>query len=181
MRRPKKKKIELVEEEPKELDESEETTCNDPAASSHEEVHAAEAETGACVETSADVPMTPIEREQVVAEAAYLAECEVFVEAEKQQKKADAAYDLAVRIAKAKMNRLEANVKRAAPTSAWKYIEKWYMWELEVAVARSKALMAPVIAAEQSERATRCLVNTKTLEINRLRRELRSLKKRKNS
>ena len=171
MRRPKKKKVELIDEEPEEPFEADgnEQAAVDPAPSTGNTEEAVE---------SAMVPEPPgkARREQALIE--HEAAGELFVEAELNYAKQLAACNRIGRLNAERLARFECGVKRAKPSRAWRWIEKWYKWQLEQCEALKALGNARAEVAEASELALTALANMKTLEIERLRRELRRYKRR---
>ena len=92
-----------------------------------------------------------------------------------QQKLADALREekMRQRLREAKWKRWNAAEKRKEPPSATLQLERAYKMIIDRMEAERKVATARWLAAEADFEANACELNVKTLEINRLRRELR--------
>ena len=170
MPRPKKKKVVLLEEEPEELLMSKDDDTAKDEVPSPTDVTKLEPEPQA-------VPESPGKRQRLEAEDDYKFACEeasvaAVVLAEQKSK-----FLCAERLYQAKMKRWDAAERRKERPSAILQLERLYKSKIQLMEAQMATMAAQLVMEEADGAAFACHINVKTLEINRLRREVRRYKK----
>ena len=172
MPRPKKKKVVLLEEEPEELlmSKDDDTAKDEVPSASPTDVTKLEPEPQA-------VPESPGKRQRLEAEDDYKFACEeasvaAVVLAEQKSKLL-----CAERLYQAKMKRWDAAERRKERPSAILQLERLYKSKIQLMEAQMATMAAQLVMEEADGAAFACHINVKTLEINRLRREVRRYKK----
>jgi len=168
--RPKKKKVVLIVEEPEEAFEEEESEAAAANPSST-------TDTKDSVISSLAVPESP--GKLLREEASQLNDDAVhdMCEAENVAQEADTQLQIALRLYKVKMKRLDVYERKKSRYSPYTHLDRIYKARTELDSARLACSEGWRDAAEAEARAMATLVNVKTLEIARLKRELRRCKR----
>ena len=169
MPKAKKQKVVLVEEEAEEVG----IIDGDEAV---EVEHTSPTDIKELKPDSSGVPESP--GKQLRAEAAEDLEFTLEQAAERRVELSMALADLAVheRLQEVRFKRWDAAERKKEKPSALAQLEKMYKMQVADLKLRAKVTAARLAAEDASNTYHMCLVNVKTLEINRLRRELRRYK-----
>ena len=170
MPRPKKKKVVLLEEESEELPMAADDNGAEDGVPSPTDIKELELEPPA-------VPESPGKQQRLEAEDDYKFACEeasvaAVVLAEQKSKLL-----CAERLYQAKMKRWDAAERRKERPSAILQLERLYKSKIQLMEAQMATMAAQLVMEEADGAAFACHINVKTLEINRLRREVRRYKK----
>ena len=164
--RPKKQKVVLIAEEPEEASEEQKiaAVASDLSATN---------DTKDSVTSSSAVLESPNKQLREEAADDYKFACEeasvaAVVLAEQKSKLL-----CAERLYQAKMKRWDAAERRKERPSAILQLEKLYKSKIQLMEARMATMAAQLVMEEADGAAFACHLNVKTLEINRLRREVR--------
>ena len=174
--RPKKKKFVRVEEEPEEVPSIEED------ANGAEE-HVAENDkenmgsSGSGARQACVGPDSPGKLQRAEAEADWRFALEAAAKSARQLMEAESEHRMRARLRAAKMKRWDAAERRKEKPSAVLQLERAYKMQIDAIEAAAKVTAARCELEAADGAAFACELNVKTLEINRLRRELRMYRK----
>lgn len=169
--RPKKKKVLILEEAPEDgsKDEVDVAAAAEPSCSTDNKIEEV---------VHADPPNSPGKELRERASIRYDEAAIDMAEAGINMRKAEAKVARAERLNTERLKRWDAAQKREPPPDAVDELEKLHEYRYKLAMEYLSCAQATAAAYHAEARAHSCHLNVKTLEIDRLRRELRRYKRR---